>query len=90
MVRESIKLKLKPPTQSLTTLSRQAGGITRLCGEEFSVRNMDGFLGKCLLMAYAAAIVALIVAPNEAEAIPPMMMTNILRAMGRTEENDKN
>ncbi|KAL1485889.1 hypothetical protein MTO96_047183, partial [Rhipicephalus appendiculatus] len=67
---------------------RQASGITKLFGEEFRVRNMDGFFGKCLLMAYATAVVALIIAPNEAEGIPGFIIDAILKA-GRTEEEDK-
>ncbi|KAL1430781.1 hypothetical protein MTO96_014804 [Rhipicephalus appendiculatus] len=59
-----------------------------LFGEEFNVRNMNGFLGKCLFMAYAAAVVALIIVPNEAEGIPGFIIDAILKA-GRTEEEDK-
>ncbi|KAL3222934.1 hypothetical protein MRX96_049900 [Rhipicephalus microplus] len=53
----------------------------------FSERNMDGFLGTCLLMAYATAVVALTIAPNVAEAFPPFILDAILKA-GRTEEKE--
>ncbi|KAL3243178.1 hypothetical protein MRX96_047579 [Rhipicephalus microplus] len=79
---EALQAGLSEPVQC------SAGVKAKLFRKEFSDRNMDGFLGKCLLMVYATAVVTLTIAPNVAEAFPSFILDAILKA-GRTEEMEE-
>ncbi|KAL3206922.1 hypothetical protein MRX96_039824 [Rhipicephalus microplus] len=61
--------------------------------EYFSVEDMDSIFPKYLLLGLAAALVALIIAPNSASAIPLGVVENaanaLSQAFGRNERNSE-